>query len=160
MSVRHGGTSARDTTRLVVRARIHGGRFNPPGSFPVLYLCRTRPCVVAELKRLGERQALTIEDLLPREIYEFDIALDRTLDLTDAAARLAVGVGLDVLIGPDWTVCNELGVTAHALGMQAIHSASATGTDDVLAVFVKNVGLGRLAPQLVEMWRSLSDVSP
>jgi RES domain-containing protein len=97
--------------------------------------------------------------LLPRELYEFDIDLDRTLDLTDAAARQAVGVGLDALIGPDWTVCNELGVIAHALGIQAIHSASATGTDDVLAVFMQNVGLGKLAPQLVETWRSLSDVS-
>ena len=116
--------------------------------------------MVAELKRLGDRQSLTIEDLLPREVYEFDIALDRTLDLTDAAARVAVGVGLDSLIGPDWTVCNELGVTAHALGVQAIHSVSATGADDVLAVFVQNVGLGRLGPQLVETWRSLSDVSP
>jgi uncharacterized protein (TIGR00369 family) len=47
-------------------ARLHGGRFNPPGSFPVLYICQSSPCAVAELKRLGERQAIGVEGLLPR----------------------------------------------------------------------------------------------
>ncbi|MGH2928380.1 MAG: RES domain-containing protein [Solirubrobacteraceae bacterium] len=47
-------------------ARLHGGRFNPPGSFPVLYICQSRPCAAAELKRLGERQAIGVEGLLPR----------------------------------------------------------------------------------------------
>jgi RES domain-containing protein len=32
-------------------ARILGGRFNPPESFPVLYLCTTRACAVAEAIR-------------------------------------------------------------------------------------------------------------
>ena len=141
-------------------ARLHGGRFNPPGSFPVLYLCRTRPCAVAELQRLGERQSLPIEDLLPRELYRFDLALDRTLDLTEANVRASIGIDLDMLTAPDWTVCNELGVIGHSLGIQAIHSASATGTDDVLAIFVQNVGLGRVAPQLAETWHSLGDVAP
>jgi hypothetical protein len=30
--------------------------------------------------------------------------------------------------------------------------------DDVLTVFVHNLGLGRLEPQLAEQWRSLEDV--
>jgi hypothetical protein len=52
-------------------ARLHGGRFNPPGSFPVLYICQSRPCAVAELKRLGERQAIGAEGLLPRRLYRY-----------------------------------------------------------------------------------------
>jgi RES domain-containing protein len=34
-------------------ARINGGRFNPPGSFPVLYVCQSRKCAVAELASRG-----------------------------------------------------------------------------------------------------------
>jgi len=36
-------------------ARRFGGRFNSSHSFPVIYLCTTRPCVVAELTRQVER---------------------------------------------------------------------------------------------------------
>jgi len=49
-------------------ARLNGGRFNLPDSFPVLYLCTTRPWVVAEMRRLGERQAIGVESLLPRVV--------------------------------------------------------------------------------------------
>ena len=139
-------------------ARLHGGRFNPPASFPVLYICQGRPCAVAELKRLGERQAIGVEGLLPRALYRYEIDLDRILDLTDVDVRAQVGLGVDALIGPDWTACQELGVAAHALGVRGINSPSATGVDDVLAVFVQHVGLGRLEPHPVEEWHSLDQL--
>jgi hypothetical protein len=60
-------------------ARRLGGRFNPPHSFPVLYLCLTRPCVVAELTRQAERQGLNVEALLPRELFEIRADLDKVL---------------------------------------------------------------------------------
>ncbi|MGH9126465.1 MAG: RES domain-containing protein, partial [Acidimicrobiales bacterium] len=50
-------------------AQLHGGRFNPPRSFPVLYLCTTRPCALAELHRLAERQAMAVGNLLPRHLW-------------------------------------------------------------------------------------------
>jgi RES domain-containing protein len=139
-------------------ARLHGGRFNPPGSFPVLYLCQSRPCVVAELRRLGERQAIGVEGLLPRVLYRYEIALDRVLDLTDHDVRAQVGLGPDVLTGPDWIACQELGSTLHALGAQGVNSPSATGVGEVLAVFVQHIGLGRLEPEPVEEWRSVDQV--
>lgn len=64
-------------------ARRLGGRFNPPHSFPVLYLCLTRPCVIAELTRQAERQGLNVDASLPRELFEFSADLDTVLDLTD-----------------------------------------------------------------------------
>ena len=140
-------------------ARIHGGRFNPPGSFPVLYLCQSRPCAVAELRRFGERQAIGVEGLLPRSLYRYEVALDRVLDLTDDQVRVGVGLGPDVLTGPDWIACQELGLILHALGAQAINSPSATGVGEVLAVFVQQLGLGRLEPRLVEEWRSADHVN-
>ena len=72
-------------------ARLHGGRFNPPGSFPVLYLCQSRPCAVAELRHLGERQAIGVEGLLPRVLYRYEIALDRVLDLEDVPLLVELG---------------------------------------------------------------------
>jgi len=139
-------------------ARLNGGRFNPPGGFPVLYLCRTRPCAVAELRHMGDRQAIGLEGLLPRVVYRYEIELTRVLDLTLDTVRQAVGVGSEVLAGPDWTVCQELGTTAHAVGAQAILSPSATGVDDVLAVFVQNIGLGTLTPTRVEEWHRPADL--
>jgi len=139
-------------------ARLHGGRFNPPGSFPVLYICQSRPCAVAELKRLGERQAIGVEGLLPRVLYRYEIALDRILHLTNDEVRAQVGLGLDVLIGPDWTACQELGVAAHALGIKGISAPSASGVGDILAVFVQYVGLGRLESESVEEWHSLGQL--
>ncbi|HEY6317490.1 MAG TPA: RES domain-containing protein [Acidimicrobiia bacterium] len=138
-------------------ARLHGGRFNPPGSFPVLYICQSRPCAVAELKRFGERQAIGVEGLLPRTLYCYEIALDDILDLTDGEVRAQIGLGLDVLTGPDWTTCQELGVAAHALGVRGVNAPSATGVGDVLAIFVQHIGLGRLEPELVEEWHSVDE---
>ena len=105
--------------------------------------------------RLGERQAIGVQGLLPRLLYRYEIELDRVLDLTDGEVRAQVGLGTDVLTGPDWTACQDLGVVAHALGANGINSPSATGIGDVLAVFVQHIGLGRLEPHLAEEWRSL-----
>lgn len=58
-----------------VGARRAGGRFNPPNSFPVLYLCTTRPCAAAELTRQAKRQGLRFDDFLPREVFEITGAL-------------------------------------------------------------------------------------
>ena len=80
------------------------------------------------------------------------------LDLTDAGARSEVGLGLEVLRGPDWAACQDLGATAHALGVQAVLSPSAAGVDDVLAVFVQHIGLGTVEPTLVEEWHVLADL--
>ncbi len=138
-------------------ARLHGGRFNPPGSFPVLYVCQSRPCAVAELKRLGERQAIGVEGLLPRALYRYEIVLEAVLDLRNEEVRAHIGLGLDVLTGPDWTTCQQVGLAAHALGASGVNAPSTTGVGDVLAIFVQHVGLGRIEPELVEEWKSVDD---
>lgn len=91
-------------------------------------------------------------------LYRYDIQLDRVLDLTDADVRGGVGIGLEVLTGPDWTACQELGTTTHALGAQALLSPSAAGVDDVLSVFVQHIGLGTVEPKLVEEWDTMADL--
>jgi len=139
-------------------ARLNGGRFNPPDSFAVLYLCTSRPCAVAEMRRLGERQGIGVENLLPRVLYRYEIQLERVLDLTAAEDARRVGISRQVLTGPDWSECQALGVVAHALGIQAIRSPSAAGVDDVLAVFVQHIGIGTVEPSLAQEWHSISDL--
>lgn len=139
-------------------ARLRGGRFNPPGSFPVLYICRSRPCAVSELERLGTLQGIGVEGLFPRDLYAYDISLERVLDATNPAVRRGIGIDLDLLVAPEWTICQEIGTVFHALGAQGILSPSATGVGEVLALFIQNLGMGHVESSFVERWTSKADL--
>lgn len=139
-------------------ARIHGGRFNPPESFPVLYLCTTRHCTVAELHHLGRRQSIGVEGLLPRVLYRYEISLDRVLDLTSQTTLDHLGVTKTQITGGDVTTPRQIGEAAHASGSQAIRAPSATGVDQVVAVFPELFDSERLVPELVERWESVADL--
>lgn len=139
-------------------ARIHGGRFNPLDSFPVLYLCTTRPCTVAELRHVGDRLVIAVDGLLPRVLFRYETSLDRVLDLTSAETLDHVGVTTAQIVGADLTIPRQIGESAHATGSQAIRAPSATGVDHVLAVFPELLGSGRLMPELMERWESTNDL--
>ena len=139
-------------------ARRLGGRFNPPHSFPVLYLCTSRPCVVAELTRQAERQSLSVEDLLPRELWEITVALNKLLDLTDATTRDALGLAPTDLIRDDHSYTQDIGEAAHEHGFQAVRAPSATGVDEILAIFPENLAGAVLRVELVREWRTLDDL--
>ena len=139
-------------------ARRLGGRFNPPHRFPVLYLCTSRPCVVAELTRQAERQSLSVEDLLPRELWEITVGLNKVLDLTDATTLDALGLAPTDLIRDDHNYTQDIGEAAHEQGFQAIRSPSATGVDDVLAILPENLAGAVLRVELVREWRTLDDL--
>src|SRR3990172_6730757 len=135
-------------------ARIRGGRFNPPDSFPVLYLCTTRPCTVAELRQLGDRLGIAVDGLLPPGLFRYETSLERVLDLTSAETLDHVGVTTAQIVGADLTIPRQIGESAHATGSQAIRAPSATGVDHetALAVFPELLGSGRLMPELIERW--------
>lgn len=139
-------------------ARINGGRFNPSGSFPTLYLCETRSCVVAELTRQGSRHVVGVEGLLPRVLYRYELELHRVVDLTDPDTRSRIGITTDELVTDDWTVCQQLGTEAHALGDQGMRTYSATGVDTVLVVFPELLGGSLTEVELVERWDGLADL--
>ena len=143
-------------------ARLSGGRFNPPGSFPVLYLCATRPCAVAELRRLAERQGIGVANLLPRDLWRYELRIERCLDLTVGEVLEVTGIEAAALTEPSWSRTQQLGAAAHDLGVQAIRSPSATGVDTVVAVFTENLGSSSVNPQLAEQWTSVDafDVGP
>ena len=139
-------------------ARRRGGRFNPPQSFPVLYLCTTRVCTVAEFLRAGSRLAIGPEGLLPRQLFRYEVGLDRIVDLTDASILEQLGFAAADLVFEDLSSTRSIGEAAHALGIQAIRSRSATEQDHVLAVFIENLGLGTLVPTLEETWETIDDL--
>lgn len=140
-------------------ARRFGGRFNAPHSFPVLYLCLTRPCVVAELTRQAARQSVSVEDLLPRELYEISADLDKVLDLIASDTLDALGIAPPDLVREDQLFTREIGEAAHEHGFQAICSPSATGVDHVLAIFPENLAGAVLQVQLVSEWTTPADLS-
>lgn len=139
-------------------ARIRGGRFNPPDSFPVLYLCTTRPCTVAELRHLGRRQLIGVEGLLPRVLYRYQTSLDRVLDLTANETLEHLGITEQHVTGSDLTIPRQIGESAHATGSHAIKAPSAAGVDQVIAVFPDLISSGQLLPELLERWESTDDL--
>jgi RES domain-containing protein len=162
--VAHAGTAYRNQSprydpRSGDGARLHGGRFNPPGSFPTLYLCETRPCVVAELTRQGTRHVVGVEGLLPRVLYRYELDLYPILDLTDPDTRTQIGITEDELVADDWTLCQQLGSEAHAVGDQGIRTYSATGVDTVLVVFPELLGSSLAGVERVERWADLADLA-
>lgn len=140
-------------------ARRLGGRFNPPHSFPVLYLCLTRRCVIAELTRQAERQNLSVKDLLPRDLFEVSAELDTVLDLTADETLDALGLTRPDLVRQDHRLTQEIGDAAHEQGLQAIRSPSATGVDHVLTIFPENLAGAVLQVELVAEWRRTADLT-
>jgi RES domain-containing protein len=123
-------------------ARIHGGRWNPPGSFPTLYTALTRETMLDELERAARRQGLRVADLLPRVEVRYAVTLQRVLDLRDAETRARVGLKQTDLTVDDWTACQVVGEAAHRVGLEGILAPSATSDGDVLVLFLDQTALG------------------
>lgn len=139
-------------------ARRQGGRFNPPHSFPMLYLCLTRPCVVAELTQQAQRQQLDVADLLPRELWSVTLSLTTVLDLTDPSVRRHLHIEPDDLVAPDRRLTRRIGEAAHGRGFQAVRSPSATGVDEILAVYPEHLGSSTMVFELEQQWTDLEDL--
>lgn len=139
-------------------ARIHGGRFNPPDSYPVLYLCSTPGCAAAEFTRTSRRHPLGPSGFLPRALYRYETHLTTVLDLTDARTLAHLDVEPPNLVEEDLTLPRQIGEIAHQFGYQAVRNASATGIDNVVAVFIENLRGGVLTPSLHQTWAALDDL--
>jgi RES domain-containing protein len=140
-------------------ARRFGGRFNPPHSFPVIYLCTSRPCVVAELTRQAQRQSLTVDDLLPRELWRITVELTNVLDLTHRETLHSLEIDPTDLVRDDLQFTREIGEAAHARRFQAIRSASATGVDDVVGIMPENLAGVVLLAELIQEWRTAAELT-
>ena len=135
-------------------ARINGGRWNPPESFPTLYLAEDVETVIREFYRLARRQGLHPRDFLPRDLYTFEVQLEAVLDLRPDAARERMGLALAELRGDDARACQASGEAAHRLGLEGLAAPSAAaGGGAVFAVFLDRLRPGaRLEPTSSERW--------
>ena len=139
-------------------ARMHGGRFNPPNSFPVLYLCSTAGCAAAEFTRFASNHPIGPSGFLPRTLWRYQIRLTNVLDLTEAETLDHLGLEASQLVEEDRTVTHHLGEVAHQFGYQAVRNASAAGVDDVIAVFIENLRSGVLSPSEDAVWNDVDDI--
>lgn len=134
-------------------ARIQGGRWNPPESFPTLYAGLTEDIVAAEFRRLALRTGCSTAGFLPRDLYRIDVSLQTILDLTDPANVTALGVNAADLIDDDVAVCQAIGDAAHYLSIEAILAPSAAGTGSAIAVYTDRLQPGSvLEPHLLRQW--------
>ncbi len=117
-------------------ARVHGGRWNPPDSFAVLYTSSDCATMVSALDRAAQRQGLRAVDLLPRDEVIYAVELQRVLDLTDPLSLERVGLDASLLAAVDWSRCQAIGDAAHYVGFEALRAPSATGNGQTLAIFL------------------------
>jgi RES domain-containing protein len=139
-------------------ARQSGGRFNPPQSFPVLYLGTSIPTLAAELARAAAKIGLAVDDVLPREVFRYDVDLDIVLDLRAAEVLALLEVSLDEVLAEDRATSIAIGEEALAAGWQGIWCPSATGDGDVLAILLPNLGGGQLEATLIDVWQAARHV--
>ncbi|TMB86447.1 MAG: RES domain-containing protein [Chloroflexi bacterium] len=134
-----------------------GGRWGPPGTYPVLYLGRPREAVVVEAYRrlVDPFPGMTGDMVSPRRVYTCGIRVTEVLDLRVAANLAAVGLSGDALRGP-YDPCQAVGQAAHQLGMHALIAPAASGMGETLAMFMRHLGEGE-QPEVLEeeVWETL-----
>ncbi len=73
-------------------AKIHGGRWNPPGLFCAVYGTLDPHAALAETVGTYGSYAIPYEQRLPLVLVAIDVKLQRVLDLTDGKTRQHLGV--------------------------------------------------------------------
>jgi RES domain-containing protein len=126
-------------------ARSQGGRWNPPESFATLYLALDEKTAVEEFRRMARRSGRRPEDFLPRNLHRLHLDLQSVLDLT-GAPRLPGALAEIDFQGDSLAPTQAVGEAAQYLGHEAVKAPSATGSGEVLAVFLDRLW----PPSLVE----------
>jgi hypothetical protein len=140
-------------------AADRGGRWNPPESFPVVYLCRSIEVARANVYRKLARQPYGPEDLRPETgpvLVRTRVPDDRYLNaVTDAGLR---DLGLPRTYPLDsrrrtvpWQRCQPIGLRAWDAGLPGVAARSAAATGEELAYFGRR-RLRRGAVRSFENW--------
>lgn len=133
-------------------ARRCGGRWNPPLSFPVVYLAQSIEGAIAESLGVAARYGFDPAARLPLTIVAVDVMLERVLNLTDPHVCEALGVTLTMMSGCDWrrenhhgreSLTQALGRAAFDRGLEAIIVPSVANPESLNI----NVFPSQLAPQ-------------
>ena len=114
-------------------AAERGGRWNPPGSFPVVYLCATHEVARANVLRRLDGLPYSLLDVLPERrpvLIETDVPAHRAVDVLSDAGCLAAGLPVTYPLeagGSEvgWARCQEVGRVAEAQDERSIACRSA-----------------------------------
>jgi hypothetical protein len=145
-------------------SRTRGGRWNPPGAFAALYLCRDVETARANARRLLDGQPFTFDDLLPERLpalVETEVPEARYVDAVSARGLASLDLPATYpLDGRGRTVghkrCQAIGAAAWAAGEPGVACRSAApgappGGEE-LALFDRGLRLRRGRRQRFERW--------
>lgn len=116
-------------------ARVKGGRWNPPGSFPCIYTATDPSGAALEVYRTARKFGVAVETLLPRHLTTLRAKLGRVLNLCTPTSLEALGLNGAVLTDDDLRICQAVGDAAHYLGFEGILAPSAAGPAATVAIF-------------------------
>jgi RES domain-containing protein len=110
-----------------------GGRWNPPGSFPVVYLCRTVEVARANVYRLLRDQPYGPEDLRPEAgpvLVGARVPEDRYADLVTARGLESAGLPASYPVDRrgrrlSWSRCQPIGIAAWEAGHPGLAARTA-----------------------------------
>lgn len=141
-----------------------GGRWNPPGAFAVLYLCRDLETARANARRRIEGQPFTFDDLLPERLpalVETDVPLARYVDAVSARGLAALDLPPSYPLDARGRIvshkrCQRIGSAAWVAGEPGIACRSAApgappGGEE-LALFDRGLRLRRGRRQRFDRW--------
>jgi hypothetical protein len=110
-----------------------GGRWNPPGSFPVVYLCADSSVARANVFRLLDGQPYGPEDLRPETapvLVAATVPEARYLNAVTAAGLTELGLPRSYPFDGrgrrlSWARCQPLGLAAHEAGLPGVAARTA-----------------------------------
>jgi RES domain-containing protein len=119
-------------------AAARGGRWNPPGSFPVVYMCATRDVARANVLRRFTGLPYGLIDVLPERrpvLIETDVPDRRVVDVTTDAGCRAAGLPVTYPFDGrgrvvDWARTQPVGAVAWEQGEASIAARSAALAKD------------------------------
>lgn len=122
---------------------LRGGRWNPPGEYPVLYLNRTVRMAALQAVENFRGEAHSLFDLRPERrphLQSFTVPRADYVDAVTDAGVLALGLPAGYPDGAGWERCQPIGRAAQAAGERGIacRTACAGGADpdhEELALF-------------------------
>jgi hypothetical protein len=145
-------------------SRRNGGRWNPPGTFAALYLCRDVETARANARRLLAGQPFTFDDLLPERLpalVETTVPETRYVDAVSARGLASLDLPATYPFdergrGVGHERCRPIGSAAWAAGEPGIACRSAApgappGGEE-LALFDRGVRLRRGRRQRFDRW--------
>ena len=145
-------------------SRRNGGRWNPPGAFAALYLCRDVETARANARRLLQGQPFTFDDLIPERLpvlVEAEVPVAQYVDAVSARGLASLGLpatyprdGRGRIIGHKR--CQVIGSAAWDAGEPGIASRSAAPgaapDGEELALFDRGVRPLRGRRQRFDRW--------